>query len=140
MWTRFFNKIFGKEADYPELETSSPFAERIDQFRSGLETLAKDVDEPIEVIPAEDTAYVFIGKPPKKFGMAWIKDGKISNFKTLAQEQGASELKLQVMSEKLRSAYENCDTASRFSTTIADHKIVVTKAASLEQDLRKIIQ
>jgi hypothetical protein len=112
----------------------------MERFRGDLEGLAKEVSDPLEVIPAEDTAFVFMGKPPLKFGMAWIRDGKINNFKTLSQEKGISEMKLQVMSEKLRSAYEKSDKASRFSSTIADHKIVVTSSDSLEHDLKEIIQ
>ncbi|UCH82098.1 MAG: hypothetical protein JSW20_05575 [Nitrospiraceae bacterium] len=136
----FLNKLFSKEKDFPELETSSPIAQRLDNFRDDLEHLARDVSDPIEVVPAEDTAYVFIGKPPKKFGMAWIRDGKIHNFKTMAEEKGIPEMKLQLMSEKLRKAYETNDTANRYSTTIADHKVLVTRSESLEKDLRKIIQ
>jgi hypothetical protein len=136
----FFNKLFSKEQDFPELEMSSPIAQRLDYFRDDLEHLARDVSDPIEVVPAEDTAYVFIGKPPKKFGIAWIRDGKIHNFKTMADEKGIPEMKLQLMSEKLRKAYEMNDTANRYSTTIADHKVLVTRSESLEKDLRKIIQ
>jgi hypothetical protein len=136
----FFNKIFSKEKNIPELEASSSVAQRIDHFRHDLEGLAKDIDDDLEVIPSEDTAYVFIGKPPKKFGMAWIKDGKINNFKTLAQEKGVPEMKLQLMSEKLRKAYESSISANRFSTTLANHKIIVTNSDSLVHDLKEIIQ
>ncbi len=135
----FFSKIFGEKIEFPEMDASSPLAQRMEQFRGDLEGLAKEVSDPIEVIPAGDTAYVFMGKPPKKFGMAWIKEGKINNFKTLSQE-GITEMKLQLLSEKLRTAYEKSSQASRFSTTIADHKIIVTNSDSLEHDLKEILK
>jgi len=137
----FIDKIFGSDKkEYPVLEPSNPIAGQIEHFRGDLENLAKEVSDPMEVIPTDNAAYVFLGKPPKRFGIAWIKDGKIYNLKTLSQEKGVPELKIQLMSEKLRKAYEKSEGASRFSTTVADHKIVVTKSDSLEQDLKEIIE
>jgi hypothetical protein len=104
-----------------------------------LEILAREVDDSLEVIPDRETAYVFIGKPPKKFGVAWIRNGKINNFKTRAKEQDIPEMKLQLMSERLRKAYEKSDNASRYSTTIADKKIIVTSSDTLLEDLKQII-
>ena len=136
----FLDKLFYKEKNFPELEASSQTARRIDRFRHDLESLAKEVNDPIEVVPTEDTAYIFIGKPPKKFGVAWIRDGKINNFKTLAREQGIPEMKLQLISERLREAYQKNDTASRYSATIADQKVTVTESYSLAQELQEIIR
>ncbi len=137
----FLSNIFGGDKkEYPVLDSSSPIAQRIEHFRGDLENFAKEISDPIEVIPTESTAYVFLGKPPKRFGIAWIKDGKINNFKTLSTEKGVSELKLQLLSEKLRTAYEKSEGANRFSSTIADHKIVVTSSESLENDLKAIIE
>lgn len=136
----FLDKMFHKERNFPELEASSQTAQLMDRFKHDLENLAKEVSDPLEVVPTDDTAYVFIGKPPKKFGIAWIRDGKINNFKTLLQDQGVPEMKLQLISERIRKAYQKNDTASRFSTSIADQKVIVTESDSLEQELREIIQ
>lgn len=135
----FLDKLFDKEKNFPELEASSQTAQQIDRFRHALENLANEVKDPLEVIPTDDTAYVFIGKPPKKFGVAWIRDGKINNFKTLVQEHGVPEMKLQLISERLRKAYQKNDTANRFSTSLADQKIIVTESNSLAKELREII-
>lgn len=135
----FLDKLFDKEKNFPELEASSQTAQQIDRFRHDLENLANEVNDPLEVVPTDDTAYVFIGKPPKKFGVAWIKDGKINNFKTLVQDQGFPEMKLQLISERLRKAYQKNDTVNRFSTSIADQKVTVTESPTLAQDLREII-
>jgi hypothetical protein len=135
----FFNKIFGQDKEYPELEATDPVAHSVNSFMHDLEILAREVDDSLEVVPARDTAYVFIGKPPKKFGVAWIRNGKINNFKTLAKEKDIPEMKLQLMSEKLRKAYEKSENASRYSTTIADKKVIVTSSDTLLEDLKQII-
>ncbi len=137
----FLSKFLGGEKkEYPALDSSNPIAQRIEHFRDDLENLAKEVSDPMEVIPTDNTAYVFLGKPPKQFGIAWIRDGKVNNFKTLSAEKGITEMKLQLMSEKLRKAYEKSEGADRFSSAIADHKIVVTSSDSLEHDLKDIIE
>ena len=110
----FLNKLFSKETNFPELDRSSDVARTVDNFRRELEGLAQEVDDPLEVIPASDTVYVFIGKPPRKFGIAWIKDGRVHNFKTLAQEEGVHEMKLMMMSEQIRKAYEKNSEAHHF--------------------------
>lgn len=137
----FLSNLFGGDKkEYPELDTSNPVAQRIENFRNDLENFVKDISDSVEVIPTDKTAYLFLGKPPKSFGIAWIRDGKINNFKTLAAEKGVSELKLQLMSEKLRQAYEKSEAASRFTTTVSDQKIIVTSSDSLEKELESIIE
>ncbi|UCD35165.1 MAG: hypothetical protein JSU90_12890 [Nitrospiraceae bacterium] len=135
----FLNKLFSKETNFPELDRSSDVARTVDNFRRELEGLAQEVDDPLEVIPASDTVYVFIGKPPRKFGIAWIKDGRVHNFKTLAQEEGVHEMKLMMMSEQIRKAYEKNSEAPRYSTTVADQKVVVTQSEPLAKELKEII-
>ena len=91
--------------------------------------------------------FAFLGFSPgvidsvaKQFGVAWIRDGKINNFKTLLKDHGVPEMKLQLLSKRLREAYEKNDTASRFSATISDQKIVVTESVPLAKELKEIIQ
>ncbi len=136
----FLDKLLHKEKSFPELEPSSQTAQQFEKFRDGLENLTKEVSDPLEVVPTDDTAYIFIGKPPKKFGVAWIRDGKINNFKTLVQDKNLPEMKLQLMSERLRKAYQKSDTASRYSTSIADHKVTVTESPFLAQEFRELIR
>lgn len=132
-------KFFGGGKDYPPLDESSPTAAYVQEVRNQLDSLAHEVPDPLEVIPARDSAYVFIGKPPKKFGVAWIQDGKVNNFKTLADEKGISPMKLQILSEKIREAYIRNESEPRFSAKIADRDVVVTPSESLHGELREII-
>ena len=76
-------KIFSSKPDFPAIDPGSTAAERVARVEEQLHDLAGKVKEPLEVVPAEQAAYVFIGKPPKKFGLAWIHDGKVSGLNTL---------------------------------------------------------
>lgn len=132
-------KIFHKEKSFPELDASSRTAGQIDSIRQDLENLAKEMQDSMEVVPTDDIAFVFIGKPPKKFDMAWIKDWKITNLKTWVQEHSIPEMKVQVMLKKITEAYEKNKTAERFTATIAGRHVIVTESPSLAQELGEII-
>jgi len=104
-----------------------------------LRELAEQVKDPLEVVPAEHAAYVFIGKPPKNFGLAWIHDGKISGLNTLVEEHGLKPLEVEKLVDQLRDAYERNADVSRFCTTVHDRDVVVTPSARLEKEVHEII-
>ena len=134
-------KIFGGKHDYPSLDSSVPAAKHLESVRPPLEKLANETREPLEVVPAEDSVYVFVGKPPKKFGIAWIEDGdKIVNFKSLVDEKGLSPDRLQRLSEKLRKAYIAHQDKPRYVTRISDREVMVIPSASLVNNLKGVVE
>ena len=134
-----FGSLFSSKPDYPAIDPTSRAASRIAEVESELGQLAGQVKDPLEVVPAEHAAYVFIGKPPKKFGLAWIHDGQISGLNTLVEEHGLKPLEVEKVLDKLRDAYERNADVNRFCTTVQDRDVVVTPSARLEQEVHEII-
>lgn len=134
-----FGSLFSSKPDYPAIDPSSTAAARIAQVKPQLGELAGRVKDPLEVIPAEQAAYVFIGKPPKRFGLAWIHDGEIYGLNTLVEEHGLKPLEVEKVVEQLREAYERNADVSRFCATVKDREVVVTPSAKLEQEVHEII-
>lgn len=135
----FFDKMFGGAPKYPVLDSASAAAGRLEAIRGNLEKLARDVSDPMEVIPSEAGAFVFIGKPPKKFGIAWIEDNQVKSFKTLMEEHGVSGAAVAKVSDELREAYQRHHDTEHFQTTIAERNIVVTPSEPLEHEVREIL-
>jgi hypothetical protein len=134
-------KIFGGKPDYPLLESSTPAAKQLETVRSPLEKLANETNDPLEVVPAEDSAYIFLGKPPKKFGIAWIEGGdKIVNLKSLVDEKGISPDNLNHLSEELRKAYIAYQDKPRYVTRISDREVVVIPSTSLLNNLKNVVE
>jgi len=134
-------KFFGGKHDYPSLDSSVPAAKHLESVRPPLEKLANETREPLEVVPAEDSVYIFLGKPPKKFGIAWIEDGdKIINFKSLVDEKGLSADSLQHLSEELRKAYIAHQDKPRYVTQISDREVVVIPSTSLLNNLKSVVE
>lgn len=135
----FMDKMFGKNPQYPDLAGDSTAAAQLAAIKSNLEKLAKDVHDPMEVVPCDNGAYVFIGKPPKKFGIAWIEGDNIKSFKTLMEEHGVTAQKVAKLSDDLREVYLRHHDTEHYHTKIANRDIVVTPSEPLEQDVRKVL-
>ncbi len=134
-----FGNFFSSKPDYPAIDPSSPAASRIAEVKTQLGELAGQVKDPLEVVPTEHAAYVFIGKPPKRFGLALIHDGKISGLQALVEEHGLKPLEVQKMMDQLRDAYRRNADVSRFCATVQDRDVVVTPSARLEREVHEII-
>ena len=132
--------LFSKKLNYPELDLTTPAAEQFQEVEGPLQDLMKQVSDPLEVIPSTDQAYVFIGKPPKKFGVVTIEEGKVQSFLAAAKEKGLDLAKIQSLNEKLREAYTHNVDAQRYKTNVAGKEIVVTPCMQLHQEVHQIMQ
>ncbi|MCW8860540.1 MAG: hypothetical protein OQK97_12665 [Deltaproteobacteria bacterium] len=130
--------LFSKKVNYPDLAPDNPAAKQIRAIESSLKELVGQVSDPLEVIPANGHAFVFIGKPPKKFGMAKLDD-QVHSFVASARENGIDQIQMQKINEKLRNAYQNCQDAPRYKTSIDGKDVVVTPSQQLAQDVSEIM-
>jgi hypothetical protein len=134
------DKLLGGE-DFPALPEDSPAVPRLRKDIKGLEELAGMVGkERLEIVPGDDMSYVFIGKPPKEFGLAWIEGEKVGNLKLLAGEKGISPSDMQKAVGRIRSAYENARDAGRHTTKIANRKVVVTAWKDLSREVGHVVR
>lgn len=131
--------FFSKKIDYPELAADSPVAGQVQDFEQPLRDLMQQVSDPLEVVPSNDRAYVFIGKPPKKFGVATLEEGQVQSFVATAKEKGLDNLTIQKLNEKFRDAYTQYQDVQRYKTRVAGREVVVTPCAPLEHEVRQIM-
>jgi len=135
----FGNLFSGGTPDYPPLDGSSRAGMKVAEIEHELQELMQKVSDPLEVVPSDHAAYVFIGKPPKRFGLAWIHDGKVSGLNALIEEHGVTPAEIEKVIEKLREAYEKHQDAQHYTATIDERKVVVTASESLEHEVHDII-
>lgn len=135
-----FDGLFGKRQELPPLDPSSVAAQRLDQRREEVESFVESVKDKLEIIPSDDAVYVFIGKPPGSFGVAWLQDGKLHNLKTLMQEKGLSPQGAQALSDRLRRTYEQHGGEERFSANVAGKTVTVTPSESFARDVVDVIR
>jgi hypothetical protein len=132
--------IFSSKPDFPALDPDCAAAARLAAVEQQLHELAGEIKDPLEVVPAEHAAYVFIGKPPKKFGLAWIHEGQVSGLNKLVEEHGLKPAEAGKVVEQLREAYERAADEKRFLATVQDLDVVVTPSPRLEKEVHEIIE
>ena len=135
----FFDRIFASSDGYQPLDENSPAADRIKKIRDQLESLSKQVHKPLEVVPGEEDSYVFIGKPPKNFGIAWIEGDKLHSLKSLADE-GVKPAQMQAITDNLRKIYEANQSNARFTTKVGNKNIVVTPSEQFRTQVSEVIR
>jgi hypothetical protein len=134
----FLTSILGYQ-NHPPLDPGTAAAGRLEAQRQPLEQLVTKVNDRLELVPAPDAIYVFVGKPPGTFGIAWLRDGTEHNLKTLIQERGFTSAEVQAISDTLRQVYRAHRGAERYQTTVAGKKVAVTPSEAFAADVRRTI-
>jgi hypothetical protein len=134
-----FDRFLGNKVDYPPLSAGNEALAKLDEIKAPLEELARKVSDHMEVVPAEHEAFVFLGKPPKKFGIAWIHDGKVTGLKEFAEEHNLSQLEVGKLIVRLGEAYEHASEAPRYSAEFGGKQMVVIPSKGLEQEMHQIM-
>lgn len=134
-----FDKLMGGGKAYPELDAGSAAAQKLKAAQAHLEDLAKKVKDPFEVVPTDTRTYVFIGKPPKVFGLVWIDAGQVLNFKAVAEQKKLSAPDFQMISDRMRDAYIRSEAAERFSTVIGGKKVTIIPSDTLGKDMEAVV-
>lgn len=132
--------LFSSKPDFPAIDPNSTAAERVAKVEQELHDLAAKLKQPLEVVPAERAAYVFIGKPPKKFGLAWIHDGKVSGLNTLVEEHGLKPSEVADVAAQLREVYERNQDVQRYAAKVQDVDVVVAPSRQLEKEVHDVIE
>jgi hypothetical protein len=131
---------FGGTNDYPPLPADNEARSRLDEVKPQLEELANRVNDNLEVVPGEHEAYVYLGKPPKRFGIAWLHDGKVDGLKELVDEHNLSQPQVQKLIGKLSSAYKHASEIPRYSAEVAGKKVTVIPSVGFGREVHKIME
>jgi hypothetical protein len=131
--------FFGSKVDYPPLPPGNQALDKLDEVKAPLEALAHKVSDHLEVVPAEHEAFVFLGKPPKRFGIAWIHDGKVTGLKEFAEEHQLSQIEVGKLIVRLGEAYQHASEAPRYSAEIGGKQMVIIPSKDLAQEVHQIL-
>jgi hypothetical protein len=134
------DKLFGGKNDYPPLPADNDALAKLDEVKPELEELANRVHDHLEVVPGEREAYVYLGKPPKRFGIAWLHDGKVDGLKELVDQHKLSQSQVQKLIGALGAAYEHASDAPRYSAEVAGKQVTVIPSRGLGKEVHQIIE
>lgn len=135
----FFDGRRKKNEEYPPLDPNSEAAARLSQHLANLEDLAKRAKDRLEAVPSDRGLYVYVGKPPKQFGVVWYENGEEHSFMTVMKKHGLNSLQMQQLSDELRDVYSSHQDQPRYSYPLKQQEIVVTPDESLARDVARVI-
>jgi hypothetical protein len=133
------DKLFGSKVTYPPLPAGDEAQVKLEDVKAPLEELAHKVSDHLEVVPADNEAFVFLGKPPESFGIAWIHDGKVTSLKDMAKEHHLSQVEVGELIVRLGQAYQHASDTPRYSAEIGGKQMVVIPSKGLEQEMHQIM-
>ena len=133
------DKIFGSKVEYPPLPAGNGALTQLAEVKAPLEALAHKVSDHMEVVPAEHEAFVFLGKPPKNFGIAWIHDGKVTGLKEFAEEHGLSAIDVGKLIVRLGEAYQHASETPRYTAEFGGKQMVIIPSTGLGQEVHQIM-
>jgi hypothetical protein len=134
------DKLLGGKNDYPPLPADDESQAKLAEVKPQLEQLANKVHDHLEIVPGEHEAYVYLGKPPKRFGIAWLHDGKVDSLNELVEQHKLSQSQVQALVVSLGHAYEHASDAPRYSTEVAGKKVTVIPSAGLGKEVHQIFE
>lgn len=135
-----FDKLFSSKPQYDPLPGDSEAAMRIGRLQEPLASFAGQTKDRLEVVPAEEEVFIFIGSPPKSFGIVWLDHGgQLNNFKTLTSEKGVSQSRLQKMVQEISQAYQASVGDTRYATDLGGRKVTVTPSSALAAKVSQVI-
>lgn len=135
-----FDRLFGHKPDYPPLPPDSPDRAHLDAVRAPLDDLAHRVSDPLEVVVADDEAFVFLGSPPKRFGIAWLHDGKVVGVKEMIAEGHLSQADAGRMINQIGDAYAAAGNAPRYTVEVGGRQVVLISSDDLEHRVHEIVE
>ena len=134
------DRWLGGKNDYPPLPADDQARASLDELKAPLEELAGKTRDHLEIVPGEHEAYVYLGKPPKHFGIAWLHDGKVDGLNELVGQHKLSESQVETLVGALGDAYEHASDAPRYSTEVAGRRVTVIPSRGLGKEVHEIIE
>jgi hypothetical protein len=135
----FLDGVLGKKESLPALDPTSPAAQILERHEQSLQDLAKRARARMEAIPTDECLYVYVGKPPKTFGVVWYREGEEHNFVTFMKQHGLTPARVEQLSDELRDLYAAHSSEARYSFQVGGADLVVTPVPSLAQKIEQVI-
>ena len=132
-----FDSFFGPK--HPPLPEDDPAAKRIVDSGDAFVTFVASAHDTIEVLPGEGPLYVFVGKPPKAFGIVWFEAGKQFDVRSLTAAGVLASGAGPRLANELGVIYTRHTGHERFAFKVGGHAVTVTPASDFYAEVDQAI-
>jgi hypothetical protein len=126
------------KAKLPALDEGTAAAGAI-TANGAFQSFVKGAIDKMEVVPGAGAIYVYVGNPPKAFGLVWFENGERFDVRSLLGTGALAPESAAMLTRQIRAVYESHDAADRFGYEASSHKVTVTHSDEMYRELRKTI-
>lgn len=127
------------KAKYPALPEDAAAARAI-AAKPEFEAFAKSANDKMEVVPGTEALYVYVGNPPKAFGLVWFEDGARLDVRSLLGDGSLAPEPAAALTRRIREIYESYGEAARFEHRVGGHRLTVTPSDEMYRELREAVE
>ncbi len=134
----FLDGMFGPK--HPPLAEDHPAVARLSEHGEVFGTFVAKANDTIEAIPGDGPLYVFVGKPPKAFGMVWFDGGQQFDVRSQVEQGAMTRESAAALVDALGRIYASRATEERFAHKVGGHAMTVTPSATLYAEVHQAVQ
>lgn len=125
---------------HPELAADHPAAATVASLGDGFASFVASANDRMEAVVGDgSTAYVFVGKPPKAFGLVWFEDGVRSDVRAEMEAHRMTRETASILVSGLGDVYTRHSAAERFAHKVAGHAVTITPSVEFHTDIANAI-
>jgi hypothetical protein len=115
-------------------------ARRIEAGGEAFEAFVASANDTMEVVSGDGPLYVFVGRPPKAFGVVWFEDGARCDVRSMMERGVMSRDSAASLVSELTRIYVSHSDETRYSYKVNGHGITVTPSEALYADVNGAVQ
>lgn len=132
-----FDGMFGSK--HPPLPEADPAIAKIAAQNPGFESFVASANDRIEVLAGDGPLYVFVGKPPKAFGIVWFIDGERHDVRSEMESKAMTRDSAAGLVQQLGGVYSNHGGDGRFSHKVGNHAVTVTPSSAFYDEVHEAV-
>lgn len=132
-----FDGMFGPK--HPDLDPQSSAASQITDQGQVFEAFVSSANDRMEAIPGDGCLYVFVGKPPKAFGLVWFDGDGRHDVRSMMEHRAMTRDAASLLVQELPAMYSRYDEEARFAHKVGGKSIIVTPSAAFHAELQQAV-
>jgi hypothetical protein len=130
--------LFGPK--HPPLPETDPAVLRLGDAGEEFESFVAKANDKLEVVTGEGPIYLFVGKPPKAFGVVWFDNGERHDVRSMMDSGTLTPQVAGQLARDFGDIYVSHSTDDRYSYAIAGHAVTVTPSPELHNELSQAVE
>ena len=132
------DSLFGPK--YATLPDDNPAALHLVEAGEPLESFVAKSNDKTEIIVGDGPPYIFVGKPPKAFGVVWFEDGERQDVRSLVEKGILTIQSAGQLARDFGTIYAAGSADERFVYRFAERMVTVTPSAELHSELQQAVE